>query len=122
MSVLIRLNRGSRRASKLARSEAEEAFARAWGERLPAFCREWRFHPRRKWRLDFAWPGYQIALECEGLGRHQFVKGYRGDCEKYSEAAAMGWCVLRVMSCDMAKAHEWVDLVQQAIANRELTR
>jgi very-short-patch-repair endonuclease len=117
---LVRLSRGVV-LPKRARSEAEEAFARAWGERLPAFVREHRFHPVRKFRFDFAWPPARVALECEGLGRHQRVRGYRQDCEKYSMAASLGWRVLRVMSCDMAKAKWWVEMVCEAIANAEQT-
>jgi very-short-patch-repair endonuclease len=117
---VIRLGRGEFKPKRsLARSEAEEAFALAWGGRLPAFQREWRFHPTRKWRFDFAWPEYKIALECQGLGRHQRFKGYQGDCEKQSAAATLGWKVLWVMSCDMRNVKFWVDMVQDAIANAE---
>ena len=27
---------------------------------------EYRFHPTRKWRFDYAWPENKIALEVEG--------------------------------------------------------
>lgn len=121
--TVIRLSRGGAKPRrKPARSEAEEAFARAWGGRLPAFQREFRFHPKRKWRFDFAWPDLKLALECQGLGRHQRVKGYRDDCEKKAAAIALGWSVLEVMSCDMGNVDGWVELVQLVIANREQSR
>lgn len=67
--------------------------------RLPRPVREHRFHPDRKWRFDFAWPRYKVALECEGgtwaRGRHTRGSGYRKDLEKYNAAAMMGWLVLR---------------------------
>ena len=57
------------------------------------------YEPGRNWRLDFAWPDRFLAVEVEGGtyagGRHTRGKGYEEDCEKYSEAALQGWCVLR---------------------------
>lgn len=60
---------------------------------------EYRFHPTRKWRFDFAYPDKKIALEVEGGtwvgGRHINPIGFQKDCEKYNEAAKMGWKVYR---------------------------
>ena len=63
----------------------------------------------RKWRFDVALPccrlAYMaggvyrienIAIEIEGYGRHQSMKGFTADLEKYAEAFAQGWTVLRV--------------------------
>lgn len=64
---------------------------------------EFKFHPVRKWRFDYAWPVHKIALEVEGGffmkggGRHQRGAGAREDMEKYNEAACHGWKILRVM-------------------------
>ncbi|MFA4972656.1 MAG: hypothetical protein WC683_08580 [bacterium] len=81
-------------------SEAEDALAlhiRAAG--LPEPVREHRFCERR-WRLDFAWPDKMVAVEVEGGrwvgGRHTSPIGFGKDCEKYSEAAARGWRIVRV--------------------------
>lgn len=67
---------------------------------LPAPERELRFHPARKWRLDFAWPAALVAVEIDGgtwaQGRHTRGRGYEADCEKAAEAALAGWMVLRV--------------------------
>jgi hypothetical protein len=61
---------------------------------------EYRFHSRRRWRFDYAWPAARIALEIEGgvwtHGRHTRGKGFVGDMEKYNAAALAGWRVLRV--------------------------
>jgi hypothetical protein len=60
---------------------------------------EHRFHPERKWRFDFAIPEVKIAIEYEGLmsekSRHTTIKGFTGDTEKYNEAAAQRWKVMR---------------------------
>lgn len=66
---------------------------------LPLPENEYKFHPARKWRLDFAWPDLKIAIEAEGgqwsQGRHQRGQGFADDCEKYNHAAALGWFVYR---------------------------
>ena len=61
---------------------------------------EYKFHPTRKWKFDFAWPEMMLAVEVEGgtgknKGRHVRTLGFRGDCEKYNAAAVLGWLVLR---------------------------
>ena len=62
--------------------------------------REYRFHPVRKWRFDFAFPDRKIAIECEGgtwmkKGGHTTGVGFEKDCYKYNTAAIEGWTVLR---------------------------
>lgn len=80
--------------------------------------REYRFHPERLWRFDFAWPPYQIALEVEGgtwvRGRHSRGTGMKADCEKYNAAVLMGWKVLRVTS-DMVRDGSALNLAEQAL-------
>lgn len=80
---------------------------------FPAPVPEYRFHPRRKWRFDFAWPDRMVALEREGgrfvcvvcdcgrkrtvfVSRHMDRHGFESDAIKYATAAAMGWAVVRV--------------------------
>src|SRR3970040_1770915 len=61
---------------------------------------EYRFHPTRKWRCDYAWPHAKIALEIEGGvwvgGRHTSSSGFTKDMEKYNEAGLLGWRIFRV--------------------------
>lgn len=63
------------------------------------FVEEYKFHPDRKWRFDFAIPERMIAVEYEGIfskkSRHTTVGGYSADVEKYNAAAKLGWKVLR---------------------------
>jgi len=60
---------------------------------------EYRFHPTRRWRLDFAWPDIRLAVEIEGgtwgVSRHTTGTGFAEDCVKYNAAVALGWRVLR---------------------------
>lgn len=69
---------------------------------LPVPVTEYRFHPTRMWRLDYAWPDRKLALEVEGGiwrrggGAHSHPQNIVRDLQKYSEAAILGWRVLRV--------------------------
>lgn len=60
--------------------------------------KEYRFHPERRFRFDYALPDYQIAIEIQGgtwtRGKHVRGKGYERDCEKLNLAQSMGWRVL----------------------------
>ena len=60
---------------------------------------EYRFHPTRKWRFDWAIPEKRIGVEFEGImsdkSRHTTVNGYTKDSEKYNAASKLGWVVLR---------------------------
>jgi len=61
--------------------------------------KEHRFHPVRKWRFDFALPDKKIGIEYEGLNSeksgHTTLTGYTEDTEKYNQAQALGWKVIR---------------------------
>ena len=65
---------------------------------LPSPVREFRFHPKRRWRFDFAWPLYRVAAEVDGgiycRGRHVRGKGFERDAEKRNAAVLAGWRVL----------------------------
>lgn len=85
---------------------------------LPAPIREFRWHPTRRWRFDFAWPSILIAVEVEGGtwsgGRHVRGGGFEADCEKYNEAALAGWIVLRVTG-SMIKEGRAIRLIERAL-------
>lgn len=86
---------------------------------LPSgWVKEHRFHPVRKWRFDYAWPQYKIALEIEGAvwsrGRHTRGSGFVKDIEKYDEAVLLGWRLVRITRGDFDKGRA-ADLVQSII-------
>lgn len=62
--------------------------------------REFRFHPVRKWRADFAHLPSRTLIEIEGgiyvNGRHNRGAGFAADLEKYLEASLDGWRVVRL--------------------------
>jgi len=68
---------------------------------IPPWETEHRFHPKRKWRFDFAWPDRRIAVEVQGgiymaKSGHNTAAGITRDCEKGNEAVVLGWRVLSV--------------------------
>jgi very-short-patch-repair endonuclease len=60
---------------------------------------EYRFHPTRKWRFDYAWPNLRIAIEFDGIMHrtvgHNSLAGILRDSEKINEAQRLGWRVFR---------------------------
>lgn len=82
--------------------------------------KEYRFHPVRKWRFDYAIPEHKIALEVEGgvwtQGRHTRPMGYLGDIEKYNTATLMGWRVLRTTPSELL-SNKTISLLKSAIFN-----
>ena len=66
---------------------------------LPRPVREYQFYPKRRWRLDLAWPEFRLGAEVQGgqwtAGRHNRPTGYESDCEKANAAILAGWRILR---------------------------
>ena len=79
---------------------------------LPVPEREYRFHPKRRWRFDYAWPDKKIAVEVEGgtwiYGRHNHPSGFLKDIEKYNSAVILGWRILRYTPQQIAQG-EWIE-------------
>jgi len=94
---------------------------------------EFRFHKRRRWRFDYAWPRWRIALEVEGgiygrgkqcpaCGRravagHTSIERLKTDMEKYNAAVIGGWRILRVTPQQLADGTA-DRLVRKAIGGR----
>lgn len=68
---------------------------------------EYRFHPTRRWRFDYAFVDRKIGVEIEGGiwsgGRHTRGSGFLGDMEKYNQAVKMGWAVFRFTPTELKK-------------------
>ena len=66
---------------------------------FPAWEQQFRFHPTRRWRLDFAWPECKVAMEVNGGtfigGRHSNGPAMHSEYEKLNAAQSDGWIVLQ---------------------------
>jgi len=83
-------------------------FALARELRVPQPVAELAFHPGRRWRFDFAWPDYRVALEVEGgiwrkggKGAHSGGAAIERDIEKHNHATVLGWRVIRAAPEDL---------------------
>ena len=80
--------------------------------------KEYKFHPERRWRFDYAIPVHKIALEVEGgvwtQGRHTRPQGFLGDIEKYNAATLMGWRVFRTTPTGLYRTAT-INLLKSAI-------
>jgi very-short-patch-repair endonuclease len=91
-------------------------------QKLGVECvREYRFHPDRQWRFDYAIPSLRIAIEIDGgiwiNGRHNRASGYIGDMEKFNAAATLGWVVLKFTPQEQYSRKAF-DLITETIANK----
>ncbi len=101
------------------KSKPEELFALHLRlKKITMFVREYQFAPPKKWKIDFAWPERQIAIEIEGgtyrRGWHVRADGYEKDCEKYNEINIRGWMLLRYTS-QMVKDGRAIDQVCEVL-------
>lgn len=90
-------------------------------QKLGVECvREYRFHPDRLWRFDYAIPDLRIAIEIDGgiwiNGRHNRASGYIGDMEKFNAAATLGWVVLKFTPQEQYTRKAF-DLITATVAN-----
>ena len=105
----------------MTKSDLERAFLTYWKQLAPDYDepeQQYKFHPKRRWRLDFAWPrGWEyppwietengprgklvlrspVAVELHGGtwsgGRHVRGEGFRKDREKMNAATSTDWRV-----------------------------
>jgi very-short-patch-repair endonuclease len=79
---------------------------------------EFRFHPVRKWRFDFAWPQHRVALEVQGGiwggGRHSRGAAMLKEWEKLNTAAMMGWRILYCQPRDLCMT-ETINTIRAAL-------
>ena len=91
MEAKVKINRYEKFFAALAYSAKELG----WG----LVVAEFKFHPIRKWRADFAIPSAKLLIEIEGgfwiQGRHSRGGGGESDMEKYNTSSIMGYALLR---------------------------
>lgn len=112
------------------KEKAMETFA--WqlkAHKLPDLDKEIRFHPKRKWRIDYGYPELKIGVEYEGgiygigkacpvcrqrkQGGHTRGKHFESDSEKYAEANLLGWIIIRTAD-NMIQSGLTIDLLKRA--------
>lgn len=85
----------------MSRSKHEAAFA-LWLKEVgcPEMEQEYRFDPKRRWRLDFAYVGTKTAVEIDGgefiAGAHNRGAQMAYYYEKRNAALAQNWLVLQL--------------------------
>lgn len=71
----------------------------------PDAVAEFKFHPVRRWRSDWAIPSAKILIEVDGGvwagGRHTRGAGFVADQTKHNAAAILGYFVLRFVPGDI---------------------
>lgn len=112
-----------RRNTQKAPKSEKDVFTFLLHQRLGVECvREYRFHPTRQWRFDYAIPDLRIAIEIDGgiwiNGRHNRASGYLGDMEKFNAAATLGWVVLKFTPQEQYTAKA-LDLITLTVAERK---
>ena len=109
-AILDRLNRKTNFETMGKITGAQKIFAQVCEKHgLPRPSPEFKFHPTRKWRIDYFFynpiSGIRIALEVEGgvwgLGRHNRPSGFIKDMEKYNALALDGILLLRVLPMEL---------------------
>lgn len=88
----------AKKAHMVLQIEGLQSRVRAQLVGLPDPVTELLFHPKRKWRFDYAWPTRMVALEVHGGihsgGRHTRGRGFVEDRAKMNEATLLGWTVI----------------------------
>jgi hypothetical protein len=109
-------------------SLAEQTLAAQLEQAGIPFEREFRFHPRRRWRFDFVlWHPYfmragEVAIEVEGgsfSGGHRRGLRYEFDCEKHNAAMLLGWQVYRFTPAMVEDGRAFA-VIQQALGLTEV--
>ena len=83
------------------------------------WCREHRFHPTRKWRVDVAHVQRRIAIEINGGvwmkgGAHALPTNILRDYEKANELNLAGWLVL-IVTPEQVKSGAALELIERAL-------
>jgi len=101
---------------------AKGVFERVVKKELGLDCvTEFRFHPVRRWRADYAILDHKILIEVEGAvwvqGRHTRGSGFVKDMQKYNTATSMGYSILRTTP-DKLLSSETLELIKETIKNK----
>lgn len=106
-------------------SYLEDRFFARWKRTYPKLSlqSEYKFHPIRRFRLDFADPETKVGVEINGgiwmaKSGHNSGRGLQADYQKACEAMGLGWAIFP-LSADMIEDNHWIDLIAQTILDRQ---
>lgn len=112
-------------------SALETRFVKTWGKfgkgRIPK--KQYRFHPVRRFRFDFAWPAEKVAVEIDGFGLGHGIGRNLGVAiatlsqsnERQNLAMESGWIVLRYTSRQLGsekKRRKCCEQILRVLENR----
>ena len=106
-------------------SKLEDDFYSAWIKRNPNCVpeRQYKFHPTRKYRADFAFPQYKVLVEIQGgsytRGAHHTPKGYSQNCLRQIEATILGWRMIYFDTILMKNPNRCVELTEKVVYGRD---
>ena len=110
-----------KKTSREIQNESEilfKTFCKAFN--MPEPIMEHRFLLSRRFRFDYAFMEYRIAVEVEGgvwiQGRHTRGIGFIKDMEKYNLATAEGWKILRFTPQQLRKEETYL-LIKKCMEN-----
>lgn len=114
-----------KRPRKKTMSKEKEAFDQ-WLRQVfgPRLVTEYKFHPTRKWKFDYALLAEKIGIEFDGLyggGAHTSPAMVAKDSEKINQAQLHGWVVIRANANSVRSGQAFRD-VMQAVVMRQLER
>lgn len=124
----------------MTKGDLADTFVLAWRglapQDAPAPQREYKFHPKRKWRMDFAWPNKYRAggvyVEIDGGNRMaRVVNGHPvaigrhttdADYHKHNAAACAGWMRLAFTSTMLNAPEECIATVLECLKTKGIER
>lgn len=87
--------------------------------------RQYRFHPTRKFRADFAYPARRLLIEVQGGswvgGGHTRGAGYERDCERMNLATLEGYQMMWFTS-SMVRQGRAVPEIRAALSSDKVGR
>lgn len=89
---------------------------------LPDPITNYRFHPKRRFEIDFAWPAWKVGVEAQGgiwipKGAHSRPANILRDAEKVNEAQLLGWTLL-LIPINMTRTEQAIEYIRQALTMR----
>lgn len=116
--------------SKIAAYPCRDLYSKILETKLGIECwAEYPFHPKRKFRFDYAFPTEKVAVEIDGglynqykglhSGRHSGGLGQKTDMEKMNLAAEMGWTVLHYTPSEKMDTNTMLQILRTIKAHKK---